>query len=379
MAATSPKRLADILKQINEPEGASPQSQRPREPVFKAPEMKQDAKGQEKVDARVQRLREGVEGTLGLSRPIDVSKADFSRYSNKNIRAIGEVYQSLSGLLVRVSRFLSVMPMSAQLRSDLKCAGFRIDAETYFAVVSTLAFTGAIFMMVLVSSVGISLQALDLSSIVSTSMLSIVAGLLCFLAISVGGLVYPSMAGHGRSAAIDRELPFALRHLATQMGAGVSFQHALSSVADSDYGVLSEELKRSIARMESGLSTEEALLELADRTYSIGFKQAIIQIVRALRTGGRISEIITGIAEDVAFETRMKVRDFTEVLNLISIAFIMIAVVAPVVVTLMAAIMQLPLLGSGVSPIVITAIFSALVLAMVGIIVLIKQLEPMAA
>jgi flagellar protein FlaJ len=377
--ATTPKRLQDILNQVNDPAGSSPESQRSRKPDIK-PQAKADLGSSTDVDVRVERVRAGVEGTGVTAKPIDISRADFSRYSNNpNIKAIGELYQSISGILSQVSKLLAAFPMAAQLRSSLKCAGYKMDAETYVAIVSTLAFTGAIFMMLLAASIGVVVQALDLSNLISTSMLSILIGLISFVLICVLGLMYPDMVGKSRATAVDRELPFALRHLATQMGAGVSFQRALSSVADSDYGILSEELKYAIGRMESGLSTEDALLEVGNRTYSDGLKQAVIQIVRALKTGGKISEIITSIAEDVAFETRMKVRDFTESLNLVSIIFIMIAVVAPVVVTLMAAIMQLPLLGGGVSPIIIIGIFAALVFAMFAVIIMIKQLEPMSS
>ncbi len=379
MADNTPKRLQDIVREINEPGSTREEGERFRHEVSKPPAPgTQKTKLDKNLEVRIERLKAGVEGGGSYSKPLDASRVDFGKYTDKNIKVIGEVYQSSSGLLNGIFKFFTALPVSSQLRSSLKCAGIKIDAETYVAIISTLSFTGAAFMMLLFSSVGITAGALNIGDIFSTSLLIIVVGLFTFMLIGLVGLAYPNMAGRNRAIEMDRELPFALRHLATQMSAGVSFQHALSSVSDADYGILSEELKYAIARMDSGLSTEDALLELGERTYSTGLKQAVIQIVRALRTGGKISEIITSIADDVAFETRMRVRDFTEALNLISIVFIMVAVVAPVVATIMTAILQLPYLGGGVSPILVIVIFSGLVLGMISILVIIKELEPMA-
>ncbi len=332
-------------------------------------------KGVVPIENRVARLRTGVAG-LPAVRTLDFSKIDFQKYADKNVRALGEFYQASSAFLSRVASFLGSLPVAAELRHSLQCAGMKIDAETYIASVSSLALVASVFTMLFVSSVGITAGALSLDDLLSTALLIVILGIFTFVAVAIGGMAYPSIQAQQRARQVDRELPFALRHLATQMSAGVSFQRALASVAQADYGILSVELRQSISRMESGLSTEDALLELSNRTYSSGLQHALMQIVRALRTGGKISEIISEIAEDVSFETRMRIRDFTERLNLISVVFIMIAVVAPVVVNIFTAILQLPLLGGGISPAFIAFVFLALSAAMFSVILVIKQMEP---
>ena len=62
-----------------------------------------------------------------------------------------------------------------------------------------------------------------------------------FALVIVLGLIYPSMMANERATKINRELPFALRQLATQIKAGVSFHKALSSLVSAHYGALSEE------------------------------------------------------------------------------------------------------------------------------------------
>ena len=114
----------------------------------------------------------------------------------------------------------------------------------------------------------------------------------------------------------------------------------------------------------------------AERNKSQGLQRAVTQISRALRTGGNLSEIISTIADDVSFETRMKIRDYTELLNLISIGYIMIAVVAPVMITILAAVTQLPVFGGGVAFTLILGVFTGVTLITGALVYVIKKAEP---
>jgi len=62
-----------------------------------------------------------------------------------------------------------------------------------------------------------------------------------------------------------------------------------------------------------------------------------------MRSGGNLSVIISEIADDVSFETRQQIRDFTEKLNFVNILYIMVGVVMPVAIAILAAILQIPL------------------------------------
>jgi flagellar protein FlaJ len=201
-------------------------------------------------------------------------------------------------------------------------------------------------------------------------------GVFSVLIFLVIGASYPNVRAKERAISIDRELPFALRQLSTQVKAGLSFNRAMTSVAQSDYGELSVEMKKALRDMDSGATTEEALSKVMYRSKSRGFKRALIQIIRSLRTGGRLSEIIASIADDVSFETRMGIRDFTEVLNIISVVYIMIAVVAPVTLTVLTAVIQLPLIAANIPQAFIVLAFMGIILGIGAIIFVTIRLEP---
>ncbi len=213
-------------------------------------------------------------------------------------------------------------------------------------------------------------------SITTGLAISITMALLGFAGGLALTLSYPAMQANGKAALIDKELPFALRQLSTQVKAGVSFTRALKSIGDTNYGVLTVEIKKTLSDMDGGLSTIEALRKLAKRNKSQGLQRAVTQISRALRTGGNLSEIISTIADDVSFETRMKIRDYTELLNLISIVYIMIAVVAPVMVTILAAVTQLPVFGGGIAFGLILGVFIGIASITCALVYVIKKAEP---
>ncbi|BDZ66657.1 type II secretion system F family protein [Methanobacterium ferruginis] len=100
-------------------------------------------------------------------------------------------------------------------------------------------------------------------------------------------IVYlPKIKMGGRSTAASRELPFALRQMATELRAGIGLHDSMRSVAMSGYGPLSEEFARALEEIKYGETTEKALVDMSERINSEGLTRAIHQITRTLTSGG---------------------------------------------------------------------------------------------
>lgn len=264
---------------------------------------------------------------------------------------------------------LGKLPSADSLGGDLAAAAANETPEEYL-IKAAAASTGA--MVAVAACVLFLAPQVDAIAIVA----AVASGILAFFTAGVALTTRPAAKAAGRAAEINRELPFALRHLATQVKAGVDLTRALSSVANADYGKLGHELRRTVSEMNNGTPADAALANLSDRTASKGLKQAAAQLARALRTGGKLSDILAQTAAEAAFEQRMRMRDYTEQLNLVGVAFMMTGVVAPVVITIIAAVMQLPLLGGGANNALVALAFIAAAAASAGVLVLAKNLEP---
>jgi flagellar protein FlaJ len=326
----------------------------------------------EQPDEKAGRLAGKVEGRPAAQK-FDPRKVSFEPEKPGRdgglLGIVGKVYASFQPLVDSLASFVSKLPTAQNLRNDLDASDLNMSPETFMVTATVASMSFATALMLAVIAVGLQAGNAAVAGIAP------LIGLLAFFAFGFLSLTYPSMAVEDKAVKINRELPFALRHLSTQIKAGVSFHRALASVAAADYGVLSRELEKTLRELERGSSTEEALLSLTRRTRSVGLKKTVIQIIRALKSGGNLSEIIKEIANDVSFESQMRIRDFVEKLNIVNVVFTMIAVVGPVVVTIISAVSSLPALGGGVPFSTVVAIFVIDIAAMTVIVWVIRKME----
>jgi len=303
-------------------------------------------------------------------KPLDFQKVAFP--ARGMLGGLGSIYTRLSGILLKLSKFFAKLPMTATLSASLTAAGMTIAPETYLAASVTAGFLAGALIFALVGLVGL---------VIRDPLLALAAPALsasAFFAVLIGALSIPSAKAANRAAEVDRALPFALRQLSTQVKAGVSFHRAMQSIATSNYGLLSAEFTRVVSDVNRGDTMENALLKLARRNRSKGLRRTVTQVLRSFKTGGNLSQIITDIAEDVSFEVRMSIRDFTEKLNFINVIYIMVGVVAPVTLAILSAILQIPLFSGGIPPMLIYLAFVGILGVMVAILWITKRMEPAA-
>jgi len=194
----------------------------------------------------------------------------------------------------------------------------------------------------------------------------------------------PMQKAKTRGVLIDVELPYALRHIATELQAGIGLYKVLQSVAKNDYGVLSEEMGRTILEIENGTDTKTALRHAALRSQSKNYNIALFHIVRTLNTGGNLAETINGVADSVSFDLMESAKVFGEKMNFFGIIFIFMAIVLPVFASILGAIANSPLGQDGslflpgvMTPTTLSLIYLvALPIIFIFLILYIKMIEP---
>jgi flagellar protein FlaJ len=190
-------------------------------------------------------------------------------------------------------------------------------------------------------------------------------------------IVYlPKIQSGGRSTAASRELPFALRQMATELKAGIGLHDSMRSVAISGYGPLSEEFARTLEEIKYGETTEKALMDMSERIASDGLKRAVYQITRTLSSGGDLAKALTVIADDTAYEMRMKLKDYAQKLNSFTMIYMFVAILGPVIFMIMmiaASTVMGPIVPDMLLIILYLFLFPAIVAFMAF---MIKRLEP---
>ncbi len=205
--------------------------------------------------------------------------------------------------------------------------------------------------------------------------IGVVFGLI-ILMMSVIFVFLPNIKKGSRSNDASRELPFALRQMATELRAGIGMHDSMRSIALSGYGALSEEFARALEEIKYGETTEKALMDMSERVDSEGLKRAIYQITRTLSSGGDLAKTLNVIAEDTAYEMRMKLKDYSQKLNSFTMIYMFVAILGPVI-TMIMLIAAATVMGSFLPPIVLIILYLFLFPMIVGFLAfMIKRLEP---
>ncbi|MCX6799055.1 MAG: type II secretion system F family protein [Candidatus Diapherotrites archaeon] len=313
----------------------------------------------EKVDKIVKRMREkyraeGVEfeevgGTLrelrgmiaeGSTAKIEIQTIEELReVKSKMIKALAGVYIRLGGFTKFIANALSKLPETEMLAFYLYSANMHYSSKQYLAL-TVAASTIVLLCSLLVTAALLMLTTMALPLRI---LLCILAPIICFIATAVIMLMVPKQRAIARGYAVSIELPFALRHMATELRAGIGLYRTIQAVATAGYGALSEEFSQVITEVEEGTDTQDALRHLALRTQSRALRNALIHIIRALKTGGNLSENMNEIAADVSFDLRMAIKEFGMKANFFGVIFIFGAIVLPVMISILGGIRNSPI------------------------------------
>ncbi|MEW6592280.1 MAG: type II secretion system F family protein [Candidatus Hadarchaeota archaeon] len=201
--------------------------------------------------------------------------------------------------------------------TDLYRANLNISLEKYAALVLGISVIVAIFAVVFMILLRMPLILIP------------IGGFLGFGGTFFFAKSYPKRRAKSRTTAVNRLIPYAMRHMATQLSSGIGLPETMTSVSRAGYGALSEEFGRAIQDMNTGMSLEEALTAMDERLNSEPLRRALRQIQRTLRTGGDLSRTLNVLADETALEMRMKLRDYVQSLNMFTMIYMFISAVIP--------------------------------------------------
>ena len=329
-------------------------------------------------ESHLKELRDLISG--GKLNNLDVnSEAKLSSYSDSSMeKGVVKFYKPFKSIVNSIVMFIAKNPIGKKISFYLSSANIKKT------LVQHLVFS---VLVSLLASIFFSILLILILAYYNPILLVIIPffffGLLAIL-IFVMAYVSPMQKAKMRGVYIDVELPYALRHIATELQAGIGLYKVLQSVAKNDYGVLSEELSRTILEIENGTDTKTALRHAALRSQSKNYNIALFHIVRTLNTGGNLAETINGVADTVSFDLMESAKVFGEKMNFFGIIFIFIAIVLPVFAAILGAIANAPLGQDGslflpgiMTPTTLSLIYVvALPVIFIFLIFYIKMIEP---
>ncbi|MBU0636555.1 type II secretion system F family protein [Candidatus Micrarchaeota archaeon] len=292
------------------------------------------------------------------------------------IRRLGRLYLRLRSPLRPVGRFIASLPPAKTLNFYLYSANMRYSLRQYLALttsVTAVSFvTGLLF--------GLLISFLLRLPVLGQIIITIIIALLFAVFAAFLMLLLPQSKAQQRGKEVTRELPFALRHMAAELKAGIGLYRTIQIIASADYGSLSEEFARTITEIEEGTEAKDALRNMAMRVQSKGLRNAVMHVVRAMKTGGNLSDVMNEIAEDISVEQRNEIREFAEKMNFFGVLFIFAGIVLPSLIVTLGGIRAAPLplqIEIPVTPTTLAIMFFAIMPIILGILLLyLKAIQP---
>ncbi len=314
------------------------------------------------------------------SRIITHAVTPLKEYPSAAVRLLGNIYEKIKNVVDKIAQRFSGRKVLLNLDRALYAANIPLSPNQYLALSVTAGIVGgAAAFFFLPTLLLIYAPQLAIRLLPSLPIISVLIGFVVFKFV----LSLPARRAAARGVIIEKELPFALRHLAVLIRSGMSLYGAMESIARAGYRGVSEEFKRTLKEISDGKTMEEALQALALRSYSRGMKRTVSQIIRALRIGGNLSDAIRRIAEDLTFEQRNKVREFAESLNLFGMIFMFVGLTFPVLLAVLNSIGHAPVGGNLLSAFampenVMTTIYLFAIPAfMVLYTIMVKRMDPL--
>ncbi|MCK4670881.1 MAG: type II secretion system F family protein, partial [Nanoarchaeota archaeon] len=211
---------------------------------------KQQGVEMEEVGGKLKELRGMIaEGKTTVSMQ---SVQDLTDFKSPAVKKLGKFYLSFRKLTEPITRLVSRMPQMKEVDFYLYSANMKYSARQYVALSVAVAMI-AFFVALIVSAV-IILGGTEMAPVLK--IFSIIAiSLLAFFFALIIMMMSPKRRAQVRGDSISRELPFALRHMATELRAGIGLYRTIQAIATADYGDLSEEFARTINEIEEGTDT----------------------------------------------------------------------------------------------------------------------------
>ena len=138
----------------------------------------------------------------------------------------------------------------------------------------------------------------------------------------------PKVKVNKKAKLIDKNLPFALRHLLIELKSGIPLYQAIVAIS-TDYDELSDEIRDIIKEINSGKSEIKAIEESISLSPTKNYRRAFWQILNAIKTGTDISITLESTVENITQRQLIAIKQYGQELNPWTLMYMMTAVIAP--------------------------------------------------
>jgi pilus assembly protein TadC len=259
-----------------------------------------------------------------------------------------------------------------ELKSDVVMASIDMTAEEYMisSIASATVLGGLMFWFAYVPLVALELapgMELTLSVIPA-----VIIGFLDFFIL----LRYPRILALKRAELVEKDLIYALKDLLLNLSAGLSLFESIKRVSDADHGYVSSDFREVVENTNRGMPLDEALENLALKSSSEYMRNALWQIVNAVKAGTSVKDALGSIVEALIREQKRRIQGYIQELNVLTMVYMLFAVAVPTIITTVLVVLT-SLMGTGVNESVYTLVIAICITVQMMLVGFIKSRRPL--
>src|SRR3989344_2992000 len=215
------------------------------------------------------------------------------------------ISKHIAKYLVGISHRIS--NIAPGLEYDLEQTDLRLNKAEYIANSIVTCLSVFFIFAALIVLLAFRVRHLDLARSV---LLGVAIGFGAFVLFFILLLRYPKIIAGKKAEEIDKHLMFALKDLLLQISAGVSLYNAIINVANSGYGIVSDEFKKVAKNVKTGMALNTALERLAVESSSEYMRRTIWQVVNTLKAGASLKGALQSIISELAVTQHSKIKNY---------------------------------------------------------------------
>jgi len=158
--------------------------------------------------------------------------------------------------------------------------------------------------------------------------------------------IYPRIFLSRKQREIEKNLIPALEDMLIQLNSGIPLFNIMTNISSSNYGVLSEEFKKAVKRINAGEPEEEVLDDLGKKNPSVFFRRTLWQISNGMKSGSDMSIVIKDSIKNLSEEQLIQIQSYGSRLNPLVVLYMLISVIIPALsiafLTIIASLINLP-------------------------------------
>jgi archaeal flagellar protein FlaJ len=121
---------------------------------------------------------------------------------------------------------------------------------------------------------------------------------------------------------IESEFPALVRDISLSVKSGMTIEQAMKMAAGGQYGALTKAVKQMDNMISWGASFDDALIHFAQKYPTPLIRRTVFTLIEASRMGGRLGEILEGVATDVEETKSLEKRRSSETKPYLMVGYI---------------------------------------------------------